>query len=58
MPLKEIVSFLKTKCLYCSWSAFKDDEVVGMTPCPNCNSTGYIYEEFAGYLYGELEDAT
>lgn len=34
----------RIRCPHCVWWKFKD-EAVGMTPCPNCNSTGYIYEE-------------
>ena len=34
---------LKVKCPDCTFSQFKD-EVVGMTPCHSCNSTGYVYE--------------
>ena len=34
---------IKAKCPDCAWSQFKD-EVVGMTPCDSCNSTGYIIE--------------
>jgi len=30
------------KCPDCNWSEFQDGEVVGMTPCYTCNSTGYI----------------
>ena len=47
---REILSYLhsqgvgiKAKCPDCSWSQF-GDEVVGMTPCYSCNSTGYIVE--------------
>ena len=35
--------YTRVKCPDCTWSQFKD-EVVGMTPCLNCNSTGYIFE--------------
>lgn len=34
---------LKEKCPDCEWSKF-GDEVVGMTPCYSCNSTGYVYK--------------
>lgn len=34
---------LKVKCPDCVWSQF-GDEAVGMSPCLECNSTGYIYE--------------
>ncbi len=44
---KQILShpdlYLKIKCPHCEWSQFQDDEAVGMTPCHECNSTGYIY---------------
>ena len=33
----------KVKCPNCEWSQFKD-EVVGMTPCYSCDSTGYVEE--------------
>lgn len=35
---------IKVKCPDCSWSEFKDEESAGMTPCYNCDSTGYITE--------------
>ena len=35
----------KVKCPHCSWSEFKSGEHVGMTPCFNCNSTGYTLVE-------------
>ena len=44
--LKELASqgcVIKVKCPHCSWSQFTN-EVVGMTPCFSCNSTGYIFE--------------
>ncbi|KKN71472.1 hypothetical protein LCGC14_0420510 [marine sediment metagenome] len=34
---------IKVKCPDCEWSQFSD-EMVGMTPCYRCNSTGYIIE--------------
>jgi len=34
--------FIKVKCPNCSWSEFSNEESVAMTPCYNCNSTGYI----------------
>jgi len=34
--------FVRVKCPHCSWSEFKGEQSVGMTPCHNCNSTGYI----------------
>ena len=33
----------KIKCPSCEWYQFEDDDFVGMTPCDNCNSTGFIY---------------
>ncbi len=45
MTREEIVRFIKRKCPDCQWSEFKDGEVVGMTPCHTCNSTGYTYGE-------------
>jgi len=33
----------KVECPDCNWSQFRD-EVVGMTPCHSCSSTGYIFE--------------
>jgi len=36
--------YKRTKCPNCEWSQFQSGEVVGMTPCLRCNSTGYIYE--------------
>ncbi|GAH55077.1 unnamed protein product [marine sediment metagenome] len=38
---------IKVKCPDCEWSQF-GDEVVGMTPCFSCNSTGYIFEPLIG----------
>ena len=35
--------YLKVKCPHCEWSQFEGGETVGMTPCYNCDSTGYIY---------------
>lgn len=35
---------IKVKCPDCTWSQFKDGEMVGMTPCYSCNSTGYLVE--------------
>ena len=35
---------LKVKCPECAWGQFQDGESAGMTPCFNCNSTGYITE--------------
>lgn len=34
---------IRVKCPDCSWYKF-EDEVVGMTPCHSCDSTGYIVE--------------
>lgn len=34
---------IKVKCSDCAWSQLKD-EVVAMTPCHHCNSTGYVLE--------------
>ncbi len=34
---------IRVKCPDCVFSQFRD-EVVGMTPCYCCNSTGYIFE--------------
>ena len=34
---------IKVKCPDCEWGQF-GEEVVGMTPCYSCNSTGYIIE--------------
>ena len=34
---------IRAKCPDCEWMQFSN-EYVGMTPCPRCNSTGYIYE--------------
>ncbi len=31
----------KAKCPYCAWSQF---DSASMTPCSNCNSTGYTIE--------------
>ncbi len=37
---------LRIKCPHCVWWKFEFvDAIVAMTPCPNCNSTGYIYVE-------------
>jgi len=36
--------YRKVKCPDCCWWKFKDGEVVGMTPCLRCNSTGHTYE--------------
>ena len=36
-------AMLKVKCPDCVWWQF-EGEVVGMTPCYRCNSTGYIFE--------------
>lgn len=33
----------RVKCPHCSWSQFTD-EVVGMSPCIECNSTGYTFK--------------
>ncbi len=33
----------RAKCPDCEWSQF-GDEMVGMTPCYHCNSTGWITE--------------
>ena len=46
---REIVRFYRTKCSACSWSEFGDEESVSMTPCTDCNSTGYIYEPINEY---------
>lgn len=35
---------IKVKCSDCEWSQFVDEEIVGMTPCHSCNSTGYLIE--------------
>ena len=35
--------YKRVKCPDCKWSQFQD-EVVGMTPCDSCISTGYIFE--------------
>ena len=35
--------YQKVKCPHCGWSQFEGGESVGMTPCYNCNSTGYNY---------------
>jgi len=37
--------YIKIKCSDCAWSELSDEETVAMTPCYNCNSTGYIYVE-------------
>jgi len=36
--------YRKVKCPHCSWSEFGAGEVVAMTPCSSCNSTGCTYE--------------
>ena len=36
--------YRKVKCPDCAWNKFQDGEVVGMTPCSRCGSTGYVYE--------------
>ena len=36
--------YRKVKCPDCAWNKFQDGEVVGMTPCSRCDSTGYVYE--------------
>jgi len=36
--------YKKVKCPYCYWSEVSGADVVCMSPCYNCNSTGYIYE--------------
>lgn len=41
---EENVTGLKVKCPDCVWSQFEYLDAVGMTPCPRCNSTGYIVE--------------
>ena len=43
----------RVKCSHCSWSQFTAEEVVGMSPCNECNSTGYILEP----LRLEVKDA-
>ena len=35
----------RVKCPHCVWSQFKGGESVGMTPCFNCNSSGYVAVE-------------
>ena len=40
-PIKEL--YRRIKCPHCVWWQF-EGESVGMTPCYECNSTGYIYE--------------
>ena len=40
--LKEDLA-LRIKCPHCVWWQF-EGESVGMTPCYECNSSGYIYE--------------
>lgn len=37
--------YKRIKCPHCEWSILKGEEMVGMTPCLNCNSTGYIFKE-------------
>ena len=39
--LDKLGAVIRVKCPDCSWYKF-EDEVVGMTPCHSCNSTGYI----------------
>lgn len=34
----------KVKCPHCSWSQFYAGEMVGMSPCNECLSTGYTFE--------------
>jgi len=36
--------YKQVKCPDCEWSQFQSGEAVGMSPCYNCNSTGYTYE--------------
>ena len=40
-PIKEL--YRRIRCPHCVWWQF-EGESVGMTPCYECNSTGYIYE--------------
>jgi len=40
---KSLFPCQRVKCPHCEWSQFESGESVGMTPCYNCNSTGYIY---------------
>lgn len=42
--LEEQGTTYKVKCPHCSWSQFTDGEAVAMSPCYECNSTGYIFE--------------
>ena len=41
---EEVKYYKQFKCPDCEWSLFRGEEGVGMTPCPRCNSTGYIFE--------------
>ena len=43
LKLQELGVVIKAGCPHCSWSQFTN-EVVGMTPCFYCNSTGYTFE--------------
>ncbi|MBA7637620.1 hypothetical protein ES703_45266 [subsurface metagenome] len=45
----------KVKCPHCSWSQFTD-EVVGMSPCYECNSTGYIFRSLRLEVGDENKD--
>lgn len=49
--------YRQVKCPDCCWWKFKDGEAVGMTPCPKCNSTGYIYEPVGQGGYKMIEEA-
>jgi len=43
----------RVKCPHCGWSQFQDGESVGMTPCYNCNNTGYVLTPLAEALKEE-----
>jgi len=45
--IEEATIWKRVKCPDCAWWQFKDGESVGMTPCPTCNSTGYILKPLA-----------